>query len=108
MEVFETLCDIYEGLTVNQAIIYCNRKRKAQCALTFVKKILLLLVFGDMTQKERISVIDAFKSGVERILIATDIVAGIDVQQVSRLLIMICQNIKKHTFIVLEEVTFWT
>ena len=83
---FETLCDIYEGLTVNQAIIYCNRKRKAQWLADNLreKNFTVACIHSDMTQKERISVIDAFKSGVERILIATDIVArGIDVQQVS-------------------------
>ena len=83
---FETLCDIYEGLTVNQAIIYCNRKRKADWLTQSLreKDFTVACIHSDMTQKERSEVIDAFKSGVERILIATDIVArGIDVQQVS-------------------------
>ena len=83
---FETLCDIYEGLTVNQAIIYCNRKRKANWLTESLreKDFTVACIHSDMTQKERIDVIEAFKTGNERILIATDIVArGIDVQQVS-------------------------
>ncbi len=83
---FETLCDIYEGLTVNQAIIYCNRKRKANWLTESLreKDFTVACIHSDMSQKERIDVIEAFKTGNERILIATDIVArGIDVQQVS-------------------------
>ena len=38
---------------------------------------------GDMTQTERTSVLQRFRSGASRVLIATDIIArGIDVQQV--------------------------
>lgn len=38
---------------------------------------------GDMTQYERTSVLQRFRSGASRVLIATDIIArGIDVQQV--------------------------
>ena len=48
------------------------------------KDFTVACIHSDMSQKERIDVIEAFKTGNERILIATDIVArGIDVQQVS-------------------------
>ncbi|KAL3242287.1 hypothetical protein MRX96_021329 [Rhipicephalus microplus] len=59
---FDTLCDLYDTLTITQAVIFCNTKRK----------------------KERDAIMKEFRSGQSRVLITTDIWArGIDVQQVS-------------------------
>ena len=30
---FDTLCDLYDTLTITQAVIFCNTKRKARPAL---------------------------------------------------------------------------
>ena len=82
----DTLTDIYTHLTVDQAIIYTNTKRKA---IELTDKLRaadfsVVCIHSDMSQHERNRVIRDFKIGTERILIATDIIArGIDVQQVS-------------------------
>lgn len=28
---FDTLCDLYDTLTITQAVIFCNTKRKVRC-----------------------------------------------------------------------------
>merc|ERR1719498_1793365 len=62
----DTLCDLYETLTITQAIIYCNTRRKVD----YLKD-----------QKERDLIMREFRSGSSRVLISTDLLArGIDVQ----------------------------
>ena len=31
---FDTLCDLYDTLTITQAVIFCNTKRKVRCVHT--------------------------------------------------------------------------
>ena len=83
---FDALCDLYSSISVAQAIIYCNSKRKT----SWVKDRLIANGFtvesihGDMKQQEREDILSGFRAGKCRILLATDIIArGIDVQQVS-------------------------
>ena len=83
---FETLCDLYDSITVSQCIIYCNRKRIATELGEQLKErdFAVSIIHSELTQEERNKVIDDFRSGQSRVLIATDIIArGIDVQQVS-------------------------
>jgi len=83
---FETLCDLYETLTIAQAIIYCNTRRKVDTlAQQMTKKdFTVSSMHGDMMQKEREVIMREFRSGSTRVLITTDLLArGIDVQQVS-------------------------
>ena len=82
----DTLCDFYTHLTVDQAIIYTNTKRKADYLVTKLRErdFAVACIHSDMSQHDRNNIINNFKLGNERILIATDIIArGIDVQQVS-------------------------
>lgn len=83
---YDTLCDIYKQLTINQAIIYCNRVRKAQWITDKLRErdFVVSCIHGKMTQVEREMVMNNFRSGSSRVLVATNIIArGIDVQQVS-------------------------
>merc|ERR1719486_1851830 len=69
----DTLCDLYETLTITQAIIYCNARRKVDWLTEQLhsRDFTVSALHGDMDQKERV-------------LITTDLLArGIDVQQVS-------------------------
>ena len=83
---YETLKDIFQGLSISQAIIYCNsvsRVNDLEEAMTQdnfpVKKI-----HGKMLDKERKEIFKQFKSGGCRVLITSDLFSrGIDVQQVS-------------------------
>ncbi|KAJ3215163.1 translation initiation factor eIF4A, partial [Clydaea vesicula] len=83
---FETLCDLYETVTIAQAVIFCNTRRKVDW---LTEKLLsrdftVSAMHGEMTQEEREQIMREFRSGSSRILISTDLLArGIDVQQVS-------------------------
>ncbi|KAJ9508800.1 hypothetical protein QJQ45_028113 [Haematococcus lacustris] len=83
---FDTLCDLYDTLTITQAVIFCNTKRKVDW---LTEKMLqsnftVASMHGDMVQKERDAIMGEFRSGAARVLITTDVWArGLDVQQVS-------------------------
>ena len=82
----ETLMDLYQTITVTQAIIYCNTRKKVEYLNECMSSrgFIVSQIHGDMDQKERSSVMSNFRNGKTRVLIATDIIArGIDVQQVS-------------------------
>jgi translation initiation factor 4A len=78
----DTLCDLYETLTITQAIIYCNTRRKVDWLQDQMKlkDFTVSCMHGDMDQRERDIIMREFRS----VLITTDLLArGIDVQQVS-------------------------
>jgi translation initiation factor 4A len=83
---FDVLCDIYQQLNINQALIYCNKRQRAEWLATKMKDagFSLECIHGDMDVSERRSRMDDFRKGTVRVLISTDLLArGIDVQQVS-------------------------
>merc|ERR1712139_684603 len=82
----DTLCDLYETLTITQAIIYCNTRRKVDWLREQMQErdFTVSCMHGDMDQRERDLIMREFRSGSSRVLITTDLLArGIDVQQVS-------------------------
>ena len=82
----DTLCDLYETLTITQAIIYVNTRRKVDWLTDKLSErdFTVSAMHGDMEQKERDIIMREFRSGSSRVLITTDLLArGIDVQQVS-------------------------
>jgi len=81
-----TLLDLYESLSITQAIIYCNTRRKVEWLADKLKQsdCTVSAMHSDMTQQQRDLIMKEFRSGSTRILIATDLLArGIDVQQIS-------------------------
>jgi len=83
---FDTLCDLYDTLTITQAVIFCNTRRKVDWLTDKMRKanFTVASMHGDMIQSERDEIMKSFRSGENRVLITTDIWArGIDVQQVS-------------------------
>lgn len=87
---FDTLCDLYDTLTITQAVIFCNTKRKvrhhhtkfsdsckalwdADCVSVYQVDWLtekmreanftVSSMHGDMPQKERESIMKEFRSG---------------------------------------------
>ncbi|CED84862.1 dead-domain-containing protein [Phaffia rhodozyma] len=83
---FDTLCDLYDTLTITQAVIFCNTKRKVDWLTEKMREANFTVssMHGDMPQKERDSIMGEFRGGSSRVLITTDVWArGIDVQQVS-------------------------
>ena len=102
----DTLCDLYETVTITQAVIFCNTRRKVdwltekmhsreftvsamvsdiqQWIFCNGSSIMASVQHGDMEQKQREVLMKEFRSGSSRVLITTDLLArGIDVQQVS-------------------------
>ncbi|KAK9171659.1 DEAD/DEAH box helicase family protein [Cryptosporidium meleagridis] len=83
---FETLCDLYDTLTVTQSIIFCNTKNKVEW---LSKKMMenhftVSFVHGDLPQVTREEILRDFREGKTRVLITTDLWGrGIDVQQVN-------------------------
>jgi len=78
--------DIYDSLTITQAVIFCNSKKKVDWLGTKMREngFTVSCIHGDMRQEERESVMEEFRGGSSRVLIATDLWGrGIDVQQVS-------------------------
>ncbi|KAI8820176.1 P-loop containing nucleoside triphosphate hydrolase protein [Fimicolochytrium jonesii] len=82
----DTLCDLYETVTITQAVIFCNTRRKVDWLTEkmHARDFTVSAMHGDMTQQERDVIMKEFRSGSSRVLITTDLLArGIDVQQVS-------------------------
>jgi ATP-dependent RNA helicase len=83
---FDTLVDLYDTLTITQAVIFCNTKQKVEWLSDKMKEqnFTVAAMHGGLKQEERDSVMEDFRSGSSRVLIATDLWGrGIDVQQVS-------------------------
>jgi len=83
---FDTLCDLYDTLTITQAVIFCNTRRKVDWLTEKMREanFTVSCMHGDMKQAERDAIMKEFRSGMSRVLITTDVWArGIDVQQVS-------------------------
>lgn len=83
---YETLCDLYQQLNISQALIYCNKRQRAEwlAEKMSAQGFPLGFIHGEMDVEERKRRMRDFRSGNVRVLISTDLLArGIDVQQVS-------------------------
>ena len=81
----DTLVELFGNMDINQCIIYANSQEKAtmlEKALT-EKNFVVSCIHGALEQTKRNEVMQIFRDGTARILVATDLIArGIDVQQV--------------------------
>ena len=83
---FDVLCDLYECLSISQSVIFVNKRRNVEWLKERLteKNFTVSAIHGDMEQSTRDVIMNEFRSGSSRVLIATDLLArGIDVQQVS-------------------------
>lgn len=83
---FEVLCNIYKNLEIQQALIYCNSRKRVEALSNDMRKndFTVSSIHGEMKQEERSTIMKEFRTGSSRVLITTDLLArGIDVQQVS-------------------------
>ncbi|CAE7524055.1 unnamed protein product [Symbiodinium pilosum] len=83
---FDTLCDIFDSVAITQAVIFCNNRKKVDWLAQKMRgaNFPIASIHGDMPQKDRDAVMDAFRDGRTRQLIATDLLGrGLDVQQVT-------------------------
>ncbi len=82
----EVLRKLLNDPAVQTAIIFCNRKRDVKLVCESLKrhKFDVAQLHGDMEQSDRGKVLDAFRAGNCRILVASDVAArGLDVPAVS-------------------------
>lgn len=82
----DTLCDLYDHLSIQQATIFVNTRQKAEWLADQMKRrgFDLNYIHGDMDVADRKFRMTEFRDGKCRVLISTDLLArGIDVQQIS-------------------------
>ncbi len=82
----DTLCDIWEHLSIQQATIFVNTRARAEWLGEQMRSrgFDLDFIHGDMTGPERKARMQEFRTGKCRVLISTDLIArGIDIQQIS-------------------------
>jgi len=82
----DTLIDLYENITINQCIIYCNRRYRVDWLAEQMsqKDFTVSALHGSMDAEQRKLIMAEFRTGTSRVLVTTDLLArGIDVQQVS-------------------------
>ena len=82
----ETLRHLLRSEDIQNAVIFCNRKRDISTLLSSLKRheFKAVALHGDMTQSARLAALDEFKEGVSPLLIASDVAArGLDIPSVS-------------------------
>jgi len=83
---YGVLVDLYRVISIKQAVIFCNLKKKIEEVAAKLKENNLSMIYmhGEMDQRERDKIMKEFRNGTTRILLTTDLLArGIDIQQVS-------------------------
>jgi ATP-dependent RNA helicase DeaD len=83
---FDMFVDVMKAENPESAIIFCNTKRWADTLekLMHRRGLKASVIHGDLTQSQRDSVMEGFKKGRVRFLIATDVAArGLDINDVS-------------------------
>lgn len=60
---FDTLCDLYDTLTITQAVIFCNTKRKVDWLTEKMQEnnFTVASMHGDMPQQERDAIMQSFR-----------------------------------------------
>jgi len=82
----DTLCDIYEAISISQSVIFCNSRKKVDWLTDKMKSrdFPVSSIHSGLEHVERYRIMDDFRRGRSRVLITTDLLArGIDIQQVS-------------------------
>jgi len=78
----DVLLDLYDRLSVSQSVVFVNTRRKVDWLAKELDKrdFTVACIHSDLSTEERASVMEHFRIGRSRILIATDLIArGIDV-----------------------------
>ncbi|KAL0575637.1 translation initiation factor eIF4A [Marasmius crinis-equi] len=78
----DTLCDLYETVTVTQAAIFCNTRSKVDWLTEkmYAREFTVIAMHGGMEQKQREVLMKELRSGSSRVFITTDLLAhGIDI-----------------------------
>mmetsp|Transcript_58101 Transcript_58101/g.189183 ORF Transcript_58101/g.189183 Transcript_58101/m.189183 type:complete len:822 (-) Transcript_58101:226-2691(-) len=82
----DTLCDLYEILTIRQTLVFVGSRRKVDWLeeIMIKRDLSVSVLHGDMDQTSRDLVVREFRSGLSTVLLTTDITSrGLDVQAIS-------------------------
>ncbi|XP_058713175.1 ATP-dependent RNA helicase DDX25 isoform X2 [Poecile atricapillus] len=85
-EQYKALCNLYGSFTIGQVMIFCQTRRLAVWLAGKMSQDghQVAILTAELTVVQRASVIQRFRDGKEKVLIATNVCArGIDVQQVT-------------------------
>jgi len=82
---FEMLLDLYETLTITQAVIFCRTRRRAEHVADKMTKrdFLTSVIHSGLEQLQRDIIMREFRSGSSRVLIKTGDMRDVDIGQVS-------------------------
>ncbi|EDV52866.2 DEAD-box helicase Dbp80 isoform X1 [Drosophila erecta] len=83
---YNAIQNIYGCISVGQAIIFCHTRRTAAwlAAKMTSDGHSVAVLSGDLTVEQRLAVLDRFRSGLEKVLITTNVLSrGIDIEQVT-------------------------
>jgi ATP-dependent RNA helicase len=69
---FDTLCDLYDTLTVTQAVIFCNTRRKVDWLTEKMREanFTVACMHGEMPQAERNTIMEQFRSGARWVFLS--------------------------------------
>ncbi|CAD8103040.1 unnamed protein product [Paramecium primaurelia] len=72
---FETLCEIYNTLTITQSIIYCSNREKCNWLANQMieNQFTVVQMHENMSQQERDKIMAGFKQGNYKVLITSEI-----------------------------------
>ena len=82
----DTLCDLYNDISITSSVIFCNTRRKVDWLTDqmMARDFTVSATHGSIDADGRKEIMNEFRSGSSRVLITTDLLArGIDVQHVS-------------------------
>ncbi|XP_010188706.1 PREDICTED: ATP-dependent RNA helicase DDX25-like [Mesitornis unicolor] len=88
-EKYRALCNLYGSITISQAMIFCQGRRTRRSAAWLAMQMTqdrhqVAILTAELTVSQRADIIQRFRMGKEKVLIATNVCArGIDVEQVS-------------------------
>ncbi|XP_033238369.1 DEAD-box helicase Dbp80 [Drosophila pseudoobscura] len=83
---YNAIQNIYGCISIGQAIIFCHTRRTAAwlASKMTMDGHSVAVLSGDLTVDQRLSVLDRFRSGLEKVLITTNVLSrGIDIEQVT-------------------------
>jgi len=92
----DTLVDLYDDFSINQAIIFCNTRRRVDMLTEELTKrdFTVSATHGELDPKQRSQIIEDFRSGSSRVLVTTDLLArGLDIQQIN---VVINYDLPRH------------
>lgn len=83
---YVALSNIYGVISIGQAMIFCQTRNTARWLVEKMSREghAVALLSGELLPEQRLSVLDRFRDGKEKVLITTNVLArGIDVEQVT-------------------------